>query len=428
MQYSEIIQWMFGKLPMYQRIGSAAYKADLKQTIELLDLLNNPQTQFRSIHIAGTNGKGSVSHMLASVLQESGYKTGLYTSPHLKDFRERIRINGQMIPENKVVQFITAHQPDFEAMQLSFFEMTVGLAFDYFAKEQVDVAVVETGMGGRLDSTNLLQPLLSIITNIGYDHMQFLGNTLAAIAVEKAGIIKKGVPVIIGQTHSETKDIFQEKAVAYQAPIVFADQYIEAKPVAKPDTYHQYFDIWKHNNIWIETVCLPLLGNYQKHNLITVMAALEQLRSDFIIQDEYIRLGLEKVSSNTGLLGRWQVLQQMPLAIADTGHNKDGLSAVVEQLRSLSYARLHFVLGIVNDKDISNILALLPRHAIYYFCKADIPRGMPADELAVKAFEFQLHGRVYDSVRAAWQSAKNAAHPNDLIFVGGSSFVVAEVV
>lgn len=428
MTYKETLDWMFSHLPMYQRIGSAAYKADLQQTIDLLNLLGNPQRYFQSVHIAGTNGKGSVSHLLASVFQEAGYKTALYTSPHLKDFRERIRINGEMIPEDHVIAFIQMHQHDFEQMQLSFFEMTVGMAFDYFAANQVDVAIVETGMGGRLDSTNLVHPLLSIITNIGLDHTQFLGDTRAAIAIEKAGIIKPNVPVIIGETHFETETVFEEKALEMEAPLQFADKDFDVRKLSRADQQYQYFDVWRHDQLFIEQIELPLMGHYQKKNLITVMAALDQLKKHFDLDEATIRGGIREVVRNTGLKGRWQVLSRMPLAIADTGHNVDGIREVVFQLRLMRFDHLHFVLGVVNDKDITKILEMLPRHATYYFCKADIPRAMPAAELAAKAYESGLNGRIYTSVRDAFYSALNAARSDDLVFVGGSTFVVAEVV
>ena len=419
---------MFEKLPMYQRIGGAAYKADLTNTIELLELLNQPQHAFKSVHIAGTNGKGSVSHMLASVFQEAGFKTGLYTSPHLRDFRERIRINGAMIPEENVISFIQQNADQFEKIGLSFFEMTVGMAFNYFREEKVDIAIIETGMGGRLDSTNLLEPLLSVITNIGMDHMQFLGDTVEKIAFEKAGIIKKNTPVVIGQWQSETIGVFEAKASQMTAPLIVADKKFDANRLQTLDQNMQVFDIWKDSQLFIEKLELPLLGHYQQKNLITVMAALDQLRTAFDIPLDTIRDGLEAVVRNTGLAGRWQIVSRNPVAIADTGHNADGIKEIVFQLRLMQYKQLHFVIGVVNDKSVDTMLQLLPRHAIYYFCKADIPRGMPAAELAEKAFEAGLRGRVYDSVRDAFFRALNAARPEDLVFVGGSTFVVAEIV
>ncbi len=419
---------MFNKLPMYQRIGAAAYKPDLNNTIQLLELLDNPHRDFKSIHIAGTNGKGSVSHMLASVFQEAGYKTGLYTSPHLRDFRERIRINGEMIPEENVVQFIDTYKDPFEAMQLSFFEMTVGLAFDYFSKEQVDIAIVEVGMGGRLDSTNLITPELSVITNIDFDHMKFLGDTRAKIAFEKAGIIKPSIPVVIGETHPETQQVFIEKAKEENSPIYFADQIFDCGKILIESLTEQRFDVWKSSDLYMESLGIPLLGNYQQKNLTTVMCAIDLLRDKFNLTDDNIRDGLAKVIRNTHLMGRWQILCNDPLTIADTGHNVAGISEVVRQLADMSYNKLHFVLGMVNDKDIDSVLQLLPHNCEYYFCKADIPRGLDAHILAEKAFDMGLRGLVYESVSHAYRSAVNAAHFGDVVFIGGSNFTVAEVV
>ena len=428
MNYKETLDWMFGKLPMYQRVGAAAYKADLQQTVDLLNLLHNPQQNFYSVHIAGTNGKGSVSHMLASIFQEAGLKTGLYTSPHLKDFRERIRINGKMIAEEEVTHFIETYHQDFEKMQLSFFEMTVGMAFNYFSNEEVDIAIVETGMGGRLDSTNLVQPLVTIITNIGYDHMQYLGNTLASIASEKAGIIKPGIPVVIGETQLETKEVFEKQASELKAPLVFADQLFDVSKIEKSHYEYQYFDVWKRHELFLEAIEFPLLGHYQQMNIVTAIAAIDILQEHFGITTQHIRAGLAYLVSNTGLMGRWQILSRIPLTIADTGHNREGVKEIIAQLQTMQYKRLHFVFGVVCDKDITTILEILPRNAIYYFCKADIPRAMAAEDLANLAFNFGLNGKVYGSVGDAFSSARNAALPDDLVFVGGSTFVVAEIV
>ena len=428
MDYKETLDWMFNKLPMYQRIGAAAYKADLNNTIQLLNLLNNPHHNFKSVHVAGTNGKGSVSHMLASVFQEAGYKTGLYTSPHLRDFRERIRINGEMIPEENVVQFIDSYKDKFEAMELSFFEMTVGMAFDYFSNEKVDIAIVEVGMGGRLDSTNLITPELSIITNIDFDHMKFLGNTRAKIAYEKAGIIKPNVPVVIGETHPETQQVFIDKAQECNSPIYFADQIFDCDKIHIESQTEQQFDVWKNSELYMEALEIPLMGNYQQKNLTTVMCALDLLHDKFSLSDDIIRNGIGKVIRNTHLMGRWQILNKDPLTIADTGHNVAGITEVVRQLAEMSYGKLHFVLGMVNDKDIDSVLQLLPRGAEYYFCKADIPRGLDANILAGKAFEMGLRGQVYESVSHAYRSAVNNAYFGDVVFVGGSNFTVAEVV
>ncbi len=419
---------MFDKLPMYQRIGSAAYKADLLQTTRLLDLLGNPQRQFTSVHIAGTNGKGSVSHMIAAVLQEAGYKTALYTSPHLKDFRERIRINGEMIPEENVVSFIEKYQQDFERMQLSFFEMTVGMAFDYFAAEKVDIAIVETGMGGRLDSTNLIVPVLSVVTNIGYDHMQFLGNTLPLIAAEKAGIFKPNVPVIIGETQAEVRSVFEQKAADVGTTIDFADQIFDANRLDTASLQAQEFDVWKNSQLIYEKLELSLLGQYQKMNLTTAVCALDKISALFPFSEKDLRGGLGDVSRKTGLMGRWQILGRQPMVIADTGHNEAGLKEVLYQLQQMRAKQLHFVLGLVNDKQVDKILQMLPRHAQYYFCKADIPRGLNANLLSEQAFVFGLRGEVYETVWSAYHAARNNAGFDDVVFIGGSTFVVAEVV
>ena len=428
MTYKETLDWMFNKLPMYQRIGAAAYKADLNNTIQLLQLLDNPHHNFKSVHVAGTNGKGSTSHMLASVFQEAGYKTGLYTSPHLIDFRERIRINGEMIPEENVVQFIDTYKAKFEAMELSFFEMTVGMAFDYFSKEKVDIAIVEVGMGGRLDSTNLITPELSIITNIDFDHMKFLGDTRAKIAYEKAGIIKPGIPVVIGETHPETEQVFIDKAKEGNSPIYFADQIFDCDKIHIESNTTQQFDVWKNSELYMEALEIPLMGNYQQKNLTTVMCSLDLLRGKFDLTEDHIRDGIGKVISNTHLMGRWQILNSDPLTIADTGHNVAGITEVVRQLAEMNYEKLHFVLGMVNDKDVESVLQLLPRGAEYYFCKADIPRGLDANILAEKAFDMGLRGMTYESVRHAYRSAVNNARFGDVVFIGGSNFTVAEVV
>ena len=428
MTYQETLEWMFNKLPMYQRIGAAAYKADLNNTIQLLDLLDNPHHSFKSVHVAGTNGKGSVSHTLASVFQEAGYKTGLYTSPHLRDFRERIRINGEMIPEENVVQFIDTYKDKFEAMELSFFEMTVGMAFDYFRKEKVDIAIVEVGMGGRLDSTNLITPELSIITNIDFDHTKFLGDTRAKIAYEKAGIIKPGIPVVIGETHPETEQVFIDKAKECGSPIYFADQIFDCDKIYFESFTEQKFDVWKNSELYMEALEIPLMGNYQQKNLTTVMCAIDLLRNKFNLSDDDIRDGIGKVIRNTHLMGRWQILCKDPLTIADTGHNVAGITEVVRQLAEMHYGKLHFVLGMVNDKDVDSVLQLLPRGAEYYFCKADIPRGLDANILAEKAFDMGLRGQVFESVSHAYRSAVNNARFGDVVFIGGSNFTVAEVV
>lgn len=404
MNYSETLQWMFSRLPMYQRQGSSAYRKDLTNILLLAEYLSHPEKKIKTVHVAGTNGKGSTSHMLASILMEAGYKTGLYTSPHLKDFRERIKTNGQDIPEAYVISFIKQHKPFFEKHELSFFEMTVGLAFDYFAAENVDVAIIETGMGGRLDATNIIEPELSVITNIGLDHTQFLGETLEQIAAEKAGIIKPGVPVVIGESDGETENIFRKKAEENKSEIVFADkEYLSDFPS-------------------------DLKGLYQVKNRKTVLASVNQLRKHgWQISDDAVRSGLLNTVSNTRLLGRWQQLGSNPMIIADTAHNKHGLQATLPQIDEYDYEKLHVVLGTVNDKNLAEVLPLFPKNAAYYFCKPDIPRGLDAETLASEAKKFGLTGDIYNSVSQAYLAAKQAAAPNDFIYVGGSTFVVAEI-
>lgn len=438
MNYNETLNWMFNKLPMYQRIGAAAYKADLNTTIEVLNYLNNPQDNFKSIHVAGTNGKGSTSHSFASVFQEAGYKTGLYTSPHLRDFRERIRINGEMISENDVVTFIENHKNKLEELELSFFEMTVAMAFDYFSKEKVDIAIVEVGMGGRLDSTNVIKPELCVITNISLDHVKFLGDTEEKIATEKAGIIKQGVPVVIGETQKGSEKVFKETAKEKNAPIYFADQIFECQTNNSSSIEYNNFNIYKNitengeqrteENMYLENLNFPLLGDYQKKNLATIICALDLLKIPFKLENSFIYEGLEKVVENTGLMGRWQIINKKPLAIADTGHNVAGINEVTRQLENTEFKKLHFVLSVVNDKDIEGILGLLPKYAEYYFCKADIPRGLDANILAEKARACELKGKVYQSVKKAYSAACENAQEGDLVFVGGSNFTVAEVV
>jgi len=415
---------------MYQRMGKAAYKADLGNTVELLNLLNNPHEKFKTIHIAGTNGKGSVANIIASVLQDAGFKTGLYTSPHLKDFRERIKINGEMISEEEVIGFVESNLSGFEKIRPSFFEMTVGMAFDHFAKNKVDITVVETGLGGRLDSTNIINPLVSVITNIGYDHMQFLGNSLEIIAGEKAGIIKQNVPVVVGRKQPETKNIFEQKATEKGSELYYAEDHYDIKLLQNLKPNEQFIDIWKDNQLFLEEVNSPLLGFYQQENIATALMALDVLSStcNMNIEPNNIREGIEYLHKNTGFIGRWHVLDTNPLTICDTGHNEEGIKAVVQQIMSTTFDHLHFVFGMVNDKEPEKILALLPRNATYYFCKPDIPRGMDAEVLQQKAEEMGLTGLSYSSVDRAFSSAFNNARPRDLVFVGGSTFVVAEVI
>lgn len=428
MDYSQTLDYIFNKLPMYQRIGGAAYKADLGNTLQLCKLLGNPERNFRSIHIAGTNGKGSVSHILASVLQEAGLKTGLYTSPHYADFRERIRINGAMIPEKYVVSFIESHKDQFGQIGLSFFEMTVGLAFSYFAEEAVDIAVIETGLGGRLDSTNVIMPEVSVITNIGMDHMRFLGNSLQSIAKEKAGIIKKSVPVVIGETQTEPAGIFISRAAEMGASIYFADQLWKIMEI-KNDQNENHLEILHQDRKFLGTSDFSLKGSFQKQNLITALEAIRQLNfTKQMLTPAVIRQGIENVVKNTGFKGRWQVLNQKPLIVCDSGHNREGISEAVKNLLDTPHKNLHMVIGMVNDKDVPSILRLLPKEATYYFCRANIPRGLDAQLLSKQACEIGLNGTPYQNVKEALDTAKRRAKEDDLIFVGGSTFVVAEVV
>jgi len=405
MNYQETVNWMFNQLPVYQLQGAIAYKEDLTNTILLSEYLGNPEKNLKFIHVAGTNGKGSTSHLLASVLQEAGYKVGLYTSPHLKDFRERIKINGKEIAEDFVIEFIAKHKNLFEINDLSFFEMTVGLAFDYFKKEKIDIAIIEVGMGGRLDSTNIISPLLSVITNIGKDHTQFLGTTFEAIATEKAGIIKQHIPVIIGEYTSETKPVFLAKANETKSDIYFASDLVS------------------------ENYPSDLIGAYQISNKKTALQTLRILNSqkEFQVSEAAIKTGFLNVVKNTGLQGRWQQLNSAPKVICDTAHNKHGLEIVLNQLRKEAFDILHFVFGVVNDKDLDEILPLFPKNAIYYFCKPNIPRGLDASVLAKKALEFGLHGKVYNSVSEAYKNAFQNATSTDFIYIGGSTFVVGEI-
>ena len=426
MNYTGAIDYLYSRLPMFHRVGAAAYKADLKNTIELCSLLGNPENKFRSVHIAGTNGKGSTSHMLAAILQSAGYKTGLYTSPHLLDFRERIRINGKMISEKEVVSFIEKYRSDFERISPSFFEWTVALAFDYFAREKVDVAVIETGLGGRLDSTNVITPLLSVITNIGLDHTNLLGDTLEKIAGEKAGIIKKNIPVVIGESQSETKNIFSGKADALNSQIVFADEIFEVME-NHTDENHLSLHIFRDGKIYLENLQLDLTGSYQYKNILTVMAAIEELKTHFQISAASITSGLKNVKGITGLRGRWETLSHSPLVICDVGHNAEGISYVVNQIRKTKHDKLHFVFGAVSDKEIKSILKLLPHYAQYYFCRADIPRAMDSEQLALLATDAGLTGKNYHTVMEAFNAAIKNSTKEDLVFIGGSTFVVAEV-
>ena len=401
MTYQQCLDWLFNQLPMYQRTGSVSYKADIGNIVQATEKLGNPHKDFKSIHIAGTNGKGSTSHLIASVLQEAGYKTGLYTSPHLKDFRERIRINGKMIKKGYVIQFITENKDWFIQIGMSFFEMTVALAFDHFAKEKVDIAIIEVGLGGRLDSTNIIKPELSIITNIGLDHTKLLGDSIEKITKEKGGIIKPNTNVIIGRKQNKTKAIFEHIAQNNKSNLHYAE------------------------NCDYES---DLKGNYQKENINTAYTAIKILNSKgWNIKDYHIKNGFKNVQNNTSLLGRWMILGDKPKIICDTAHNVDGIEAVFKQILNLKFQNLHIVFGVVEDKKIDNILKLLPKKAQYYLCQAKIPRAMDVNQLHKKVHEYQLSGNYFKSVASALKHAKLSAKENDLIFIGGSTFVVAEI-
>ncbi len=408
MTYPETLNYLYTKLPYFTRDGAAALKPDLTNTIKLCAALGNPQHQFKSIHIAGTNGKGSTSNMLSAILQQHGYITGLYTSPHLLDFRERIRINGEMVSQEFVINFVEKITPFIDEIQPSFFEITVAMCFQYFTQQKVDYAIIETGLGGRLDSTNIINPIISIITNIGYDHADLLGDTLAKIASEKAGIIKLNIPVVIGESNTETDNVFIEKAKTENAPIYFAD--------TNPNYYNT------------EIEC-DLKGNYQQKNLVTVMQAVEVLNT-LNLKLEYFKVAkaLQNVQQLTGFKGRWEVLGKNPKIIADTGHNDHGLKLVIEQLLSLKYEKLHIVFGMVKDKDRTKILKLLPTNAIYYFCNPNLPRALNANDLKTECNTIGLKGEAYSNVVEALQNAKKNANTNDVIFIGGSTFVVAEII
>lgn len=427
MNYSETLDFLYTKLPMFSRIGAAAYKKDLTNIRALCRVLNNPQDTFKSIHIAGTNGKGSVSHMLAAVLQECGYKTGLHTSPHLKDFRERIKINGQMCPEDFVIRFVEKIQPHIKTIDPSFFEISVAMAFAFFAEQQVDIAVIETGLGGRLDSTNILHPVLSVITNIGYDHVNMLGDTLEKIAFEKAGIIKPGTPVVIGEILPETKNVFELSASDKGAPVSLAQ-------------HHYYAADWHYTNHSLsvtvadllhneqENYVLDLNGIYQVKNLITALDAMRHLQqAGFSLPHKNVKHALQHVKKITGLAGRWQLIHTKPDVILDVAHNEDGIKQVTEQLEHCTYKHLHIITGMVRDKDADSILSLYPHTASYYFTQAHIPRALPAEELAAKALQAGLTGKIFSGVNEALQYVLQHASPEDMILVCGSVFLAGEV-
>ena len=423
MIYEETIQYLYDRLPVFHHIGSAAYKPGLENTIQLMNALDNPQNNYRTIHIAGTNGKGSVSHLLAAVLQCAGFKVGLYTSPHLVDFRERIRVNGKMIDKQYVVDFVEQHKSMFDVIEPSFFEATMAMAFDYFNDCEVDVAVIEVGLGGRLDSTNIIQPELCVITNISFDHMAFLGDTLEKIAFEKAGIIKECVPVVIGEAHPETTPVFELKVMEKDAPIYYAEK-----------CFHVTFMEYEDNYMIVDTsddktYKVGLCGNYQLKNIATTLTAIDQLNElDYRISNTSIAKGFEKVTELTGFRGRWETLQLKPTVIADTCHNAAGFQYIAEQLKAQTYKTLRIVFGMVNDKDISGVLALLPTDATYYFTQAAIERALPSTELMKQAKSVGLTGEAYQSVEQAVKAALYEADPDDFIFIGGSNFVVGEAI
>lgn len=425
MQYTEAIDYLYSRLPVFHRIGVKALKPGLGNTLLLCEALGNPQQQFTSIHVAGTNGKGSSSHMLAAIYQSAGYRVGLYTSPHLKSFTERIRLNGQPIPEAEVAHFVVRHQAHIEQIEPSFFEVTVAMAFDFFAREAVDVAIIEVGLGGRLDSTNVITPVASVITNIGYDHTDILGDTLPQIASEKAGIIKPGVPVVIGETNSETEPVFRAMADLVNAPIEFADRYY---------TVQDNGIINERRNVLVgrdtepaQPFDLDLLGSYQLKNLPTVLATVSALQSLFPVSVVAMQTGLTSVTSLTGLKGRFQTLQERPRVIADTAHNQPGLEALLETIRSIDYARLRIIIGLVADKDRSHILAVLPQNAVYYFCQAQTPRSLPAAELQLEAAELGRFGEAFTDVNAALSGALLDAAADDLLLITGSNYTIAEL-
>jgi dihydrofolate synthase/folylpolyglutamate synthase len=426
MTYQQTLDYLFARLPMYQRVGAVAYKADLDNTIKIAEILGKPHLKLKSIHVAGTNGKGSSSHMLAAILQQCGYKTGLYTSPHLIDFRERIKINGKMIPKGYVIDFVQKYKEAFEQIKPSFFEWSVGLALDYFVSEEVDVAIIEVGLGGRLDSTNIITPKTSLITNISFDHMNLLGDTLEKISWEKAGIIKPRVPVVISQYQSETAPVFNAMAKELKSPIEFADKNYKIVKHALSKGLMQV-EVLNKKDEAIHHYELDLTGIYQLKNLLGVLNVLEFIeKAGFLIEPEHVKAALKDVTKITGLKGRWQKLGEKPMMIADTGHNEDGIKQIIENLKDIEYTDLHFIFGAVNDKDVSKILALLPKEATYYFVKADIPRALDENELLSQAQKFKLKGKAYPTVEAGLKAAKKAAKKTDLVFIGGSTFVVGD--
>ena len=426
MDYNQTLHYLFSQLPMYSRVGAAAYKADLKNTVALCEILNHPEKKLKCIHVAGTNGKGSTSHMLAAILQANGYKTGLYTSPHLKDFRERIRINGEMIPEKYVVDFVATYHDSFLKIQPSFFEWSVALCFKYFEDEAVDIAVIETGLGGRLDSTNVITPFLSVITNISNDHANLLGDTIQKIAMEKAGIVKQNIPVVIGERQTDSENVFVERAKHMNAEIVFASDYYKSNCIETNQT-HQTIQVTHKSEV--QTFAIDLLGSYQLKNIQTVLCAYNILKEQGIqLDDEKTFSALSSVKKLTALQGRWHVLNQSPFIVADVAHNEAGLKETLKQFLSHPSTHKNFVIGFVNDKSLEKILPLFPKDATYFFCCPDIPRGYPVDELQKLADQFGLNGKSYSSVKQAMTKAIESLSSNSSLYVGGSTFVVAEAI
>lgn len=424
-EYQQTLDYLYTVLPMFQRVGAVAYKRDLSNTIALCEALGNPHQKLKTIHVGGTNGKGSSSHMIAAILQQQGYKTGLYTSPHLKEFTERIRVDGQQVSEDFVVSFVKRIRPEIEKIKPSFFEITVAMAFDYFVTQQVDYAVIEVGLGGRLDSTNVITPLVSLITNIGFDHKDLLGDTLEAIAGEKAGIIKTKVGVVISERQKEIEHVFINKSQNTNSAIVFAEDHYRVRQLTNSG---QEFEVFKDETLLFGDLRSELTGGYQRKNIAGVLAVIDQLRKiGIVIEDKAIREGIAATISLTGLKGRWQKLNDKPLTYCDTGHNAEGVREVLTMIDTLTFSQLHFVIGVVRDKDPAAVLSLLPKYATYYFCQAAIPRALPADELRKNAEAFALQGAAYHTVADAIAAARLAAKPDDLIFIGGSTFVVAEI-
>ncbi|WP_028296822.1 bifunctional folylpolyglutamate synthase/dihydrofolate synthase [Olivibacter sitiensis] len=427
MLYNEVIDYLYGRLPMFTRDGAAAIKKDLTNTLKFCEALGNPQNKFRSVHIAGTNGKGSSSHMLAAILQRAGYRTGLYTSPHLLDFRERIRIDGSMIPQEEVISFVEEWKPVIEKIGPSFFEVTVAMAFHYFAKQQVDIAIIETGLGGRLDSTNVISPVLSLITNVGMDHMNILGNTLVDIAKEKAGIIKRATPVVVSERQEAVEEVIRQKADLEAAPLIFAGDEYEVVDMGLSMGRRQVRVLELGNRLLVDDYQLDLMGSYQLKNIGGVLASINMLKEKgFAFDDAAVVYGLANVQALTGLMGRWQVLGTDPTVICDTGHNYDGWTEILESLSQCEFDTLHMVIGVMRDKDLSHMLPLLPKSAIYYYCNPHFPRALPAEELKKQAMSYGLNGLAFENIEQAVTQALNQATKDDMVFIGGSTFVVAE--